>query len=82
MFGIQDQFRVRGMLSTKGNRSCTAKFWLPKNTVFQLFLSRFLNVCGGPDLDSNRLTKRTVCVHDKRGSKLERRVAVVTSISG
>lgn len=22
--------------------------WLPKNTVFQLFLSRFLNVCAGP----------------------------------
>jgi hypothetical protein len=22
--------------------------WLPKNTVFQLFLSKFLNVAGGP----------------------------------
>ena len=24
------------------------KQWLPKNTVFQLFLSRFLNVSGAP----------------------------------
>jgi hypothetical protein len=29
--------------------------WLPKNTVLQLFLSRLVNVSGGPKMDSNSL---------------------------
>jgi hypothetical protein len=34
--------------------------WLPKNTVFQLFLSRFLNVFGGPVMDSK--SRSCLCI--------------------
>ena len=39
----------------KENRMRTTEIenWLPGNAVFKLFLSRFLNVCGNPKMDSN-----------------------------
>ena len=43
MFGIRATVPAALMLSTKRSSS---KEWLPKNTVFELFLSRFLNVSG------------------------------------
>jgi hypothetical protein len=30
--------------------------WLPKNTVLQIFLSKFLNVYGYPEMDANSLS--------------------------
>jgi hypothetical protein len=35
---------------------------VPKNTVFQLFLSRFLNVSGDPKMDSNLTRDRLYTV--------------------
>jgi predicted RNA binding protein YcfA (HicA-like mRNA interferase family) len=37
-----------GAQSIEATRSKGARPWLPKNTVFQLILSRLLNVSGGP----------------------------------
>jgi hypothetical protein len=47
------KFRSDAMLSTKQIDRCNLKTWLPKNTLLQLFLSRFIHVPGGPGMDSN-----------------------------
>jgi hypothetical protein len=48
MLGIAAWFPTGPMLSTKTGESWKREEWLPKNAVFQLFLSKFLNVSGAP----------------------------------
>ena len=49
MFGLQPHFCAALMQSTKTDQSWKREDWLPKNTVFQLFLSTFFNVSGPRD---------------------------------
>src|SRR5215469_5654314 len=51
------------------SRNKLADGWLPKNTVFQLFLSRFLNTCAYSDINSNCLVPRG----DRAGSEWNQR---------
>jgi hypothetical protein len=44
--------RVDNWLAGSG-RCGVESVWLPENAVLQLFLSTFLNVSGGPGMDSN-----------------------------
>ena len=58
--GESGQGGRRALLSTKMAHEVRAGIlWLPKNTVFQLFLSRFFNVSGGPGWI--RAATRTAC---------------------
>jgi hypothetical protein len=44
---------VEGISIRLAGDSSNAKVCLPKNTVLQIILSRFLNVIGDPEMDSN-----------------------------
>ena len=60
--------RLQMRATPRDRESSNPKIWLPKSSVLQIILSRFLNVSGDPEMDSNSLYFTAGCLRSPQSS--------------